>query len=242
MGHLGWRIWRGKGEPIDRVLLWWAFWSFAVLWITGTFFQHYFLQIIAPFSVLTAYGIGTIWSWTKSLSLLRRVVAQGVCTVILVIITIVFIKTDYKYFFSYSPIEQTVFQLKDEFYGYGIYNVAQHQIAYYIRAHTDPNEAIYVWGIAPQIFFLAQRRAATRYRTNYNTSRFFTDNPMEALRSYASTVMEEIKKSPPAYIVQIYPLESFPELKNFVRDYYVVDKCLNFSAPPYRICLYKRQS
>ena len=162
--------------------------------------------------------------------------------IMLVLMIIVFIKTDYKYFFSYTPIEQTVFQLKDEFYGYGVYNVAQHQIAYYIRTHTDPTETIYVWGIAPQVFFLAQRRAATRFRNNFDTSRFVTDNPIKALQINAPMVMEDIKKSPPAYIVQIYPLESFPELQDFVRDHYVIDKCLNFSVPPYRICLYRRQS
>jgi 4-amino-4-deoxy-L-arabinose transferase-like glycosyltransferase len=41
--YLVWRTWRGKEQTADRILLWWAFWSFAVLWITGTFFFHYFL-------------------------------------------------------------------------------------------------------------------------------------------------------------------------------------------------------
>ncbi len=82
----------------------------------------------------------------------------------------VFIGTDYKYFFSYTAVEQTVFQLKISngvFDQYGLSNVVNREIACYIRDHTYPAETVYVWGIAPQIYFLAQRRAVSRYR---NTS------------------------------------------------------------------------
>ena len=241
--YLGWRIWRNRGKARDRILLWWAFWSFAVLWVTGTFYAHYFLQIIAPFSVLTAYGIGASWKWAKSLSSLSRFVAKGVWTILLVIMVIFFIKTDYKYFFSYTPVEQTMFQYKalnrliDV---YGIYNVVQQQIAFHILAHSDPTETIYVWGIAPQIYFLAQRKAATRYRTNFNMSPLVTDNSLKALQTYAPTVMEEIRKSPPAYIVQIFRLEDFPELRTFVRDHYRVEMDIQLNVSPYSLRLYRR--
>jgi hypothetical protein len=242
--YLGWRIWRNRGKARDRILLWWAFWSFAVLWVTGTFYAHYFLQIIAPFSVLTAYGIGASWKLAKSLSSLSRFVAKGVWTIVLVIMVIFFIKTDYKYFFSYTPVEQTMFQYKalnrliDV---YGIYNVVQQQIAFHILAHSDPTETIYVWGIAPQIYFLAQSKAATRYRTNFNMSQLVTDNSLKALQTYAPTVMEEIRKSPPAYIVQIFRLEDFPELRTFVQDHYRVEMDIQLNVPPYSVRLYRRQ-
>jgi hypothetical protein len=241
--YLGWRIWRGEGQTSDRILLWWAFWSFAVLWITGTFFFHYFLQIIPAFSILTAYGIVTSWKLAKSLPPLSRLVAQGGWTILLMVMVIIFIKNDYQYFFSYTPFEQTVFQhkvSKNVFDLYGTYNVVQHRIAHYIRANTDPSETIYVWGISPQIYFLAQRKAATRFRNNYNMSMLVTGNPVKELAVYASTVMEDISKSPPAFIVQIFPLESFPELLSFLRDRYTVDKNVEFVMPPYRIQLYRR--
>ena len=85
--------------------------------------------------------------------------------------------------------------------------------------NTDPTETIYVWGIAPQIYFLAQRKAATRYRNNYNMSNSLLITHLRHLQAYAPMVMEDIKKSPPAYIVQIFPLEDFPELQTFVRDH-----------------------
>jgi hypothetical protein len=244
MAYLGWRIWRDQGQASDRILLGWAFWSFAVLWATGTFFYHYYLQIIAPFSVLTAFGIITVWKLLKSLSPMLRFIAQGVWTILLLIMVIIFVKTDYKYFFSYTSIEQTVFYhkvLDGAFDGYGIYNVIQQQVAHYIRTNTDPTEAIYVWGIAPQIYFLAQRKAATRYRNNYNMSRLVSKNSLKALEAYAPMVMEDLRKSRPGYIVQIFRLEDFPELQTFVQDYYMVDRNIEFDLPPWRIRLYRRR-
>jgi 4-amino-4-deoxy-L-arabinose transferase-like glycosyltransferase len=242
--HLGWRMWHGKGHGSDRILLWWAFWSFAVLWVTGTFFRHYFLQVIAPFSVLAAFGIVESWRLTRLVSPPLRFVAQGAWTILLVIMVTLFIKTDYKYFFSYTPVEQTALQVeisKGVFEGYGMYNVVQQEIANYIRAHTDLNDTIYVWGIAPQIYFLAQRKAATRYISNSNMSMLVTGRALEALQAYAPIVTGEIKRSHPAYIVQIYLLEDFPELQTFVRDQYVVDKEVRFPVQPYKILLYRRR-
>lgn len=243
LAYLGWRIWRGKEQVADQILLWWAFWSFAVLWATGTFYWHYFLQIIAPFSVLAAYGIAAAWRLARSLPPLLRFVTRGVWAILLVVMFIIFVKTDYKYFFSYTPVEQTLFQ--HNFLGgvpdnYGVSNIFLQQIAYYIRDNTDPTETIYVWGIEPQIYFLAQRRAATRYRNNYNMSELVTNNSLKTLEAYAPMVMEDIRKSPPAYIVQIFPLEWFPELQAFVRDLYNTDKNVEIPVPPYRIGLYRR--
>jgi len=214
-----------------------------MLWISGTFFYHYFLQIIGPFSVLAAFGIVASWEMLKPLSSLPRFAAKVGRTALLIIMVAIFIKTDYKYFFSYTPVEQTAFQHKlsdGVFDGYGLYNISQREIAFYIRDQTEPTETIYVWGVAPQIYFLAQRRAATRYRNNYNMSFYVTYNPLDALKTYAPMVMEDLKKSPPAYIVQIFRLENFPELQVFVRDLYNMDKNVEISVPPYRIGLYRR--
>ena len=241
--HMGRRILCGEGQPRDRLLLWWVFWSLAMLWISGTFFYHYFLQIVGPFSVLAAFGIVASWEMIKLFSPLPRFAAKVGWTALVIVMVTFFIKTDYKYFFSYTPVEQTVFQHKlsdGTFDGYGLYNVHQREIAFYIRDHTDPTETIYVWGVAPQVYFLAQRRAATRYRNNFNMSFYVTNKPLEALKAYAPMVMEDLRKSRPAYIVQIFGLENFPELQLFVRNLYEMDKNVEISVPPYRIGLYRR--
>jgi hypothetical protein len=52
--------------------------------------------------------------------------------------------------------------------------------------------------------------------------------------------MEEIRKSKPTYIVQIFPLDVFPALEAFVRDHYSADKIVRYPAPPYEIRLYRK--
>jgi 4-amino-4-deoxy-L-arabinose transferase-like glycosyltransferase len=244
VAHLCGRIWRGKEETADRILLWWVFWSFAVLWASGTFFWHYFLQIIGSFSVLAAYGIVASWKMLKSFSPSPRFVVKVGWTALFIIMVIIFIKTDYKYFFSYTPVEQTVLQheiSKGIYYEYGLYNAVQQDIANYIRTHTEPTETIYVWGIAPQIYFLAQRKAITRYWTNASMSALVTNEAFKALQAYAPMVMEDLRRFYPAYIVQIFRLEDFPELQAFVRDHYVRDGDVEFFAPPFNIHLYRRR-
>ncbi len=241
--YLIWRIRHHQGRPSDRILLGWGFWSLALLCIVGTFFAHYFLQIIAPFSVLTAYGIVTAWKWTKSLSPLSRSAAKGAWIMLLGIPIIIFIKTDYPYFFTYTPEEKTMFQYKGldgMFDSYGIYNVVQNGIALHIRDHSDPSETIYVWGISPQVYFIAQRKAATRYRTNYNVSQLVTDKGLQALVAYAPVLMEDLKKSRPVYIVQIFPLEFFQEFQTFVREHYSLETDITLNVAPYRVRLYRR--
>jgi 4-amino-4-deoxy-L-arabinose transferase-like glycosyltransferase len=243
VAHLGRQIWHSRGQAADRILLCWVFWSFAVLWASGTFFWHYFLQIVAPFSVLAAYGIVTSWKMLRLLSPLPNFVAKMGWTALLVIMVILFIKTDYKHYFSYTPVEQTVLQheiSRGVYDTYGFYNAVMSEISSYLRSHTNPNETIYVWGIAPQVYFLAQRRAATRYWTHANMSALVTDNSLKAFEAYAPKVMEDLRRSSPAYIVQIFPLEIFPELQDLVRDDYVKDGDLEFFAPPYKVHLYRR--
>jgi 4-amino-4-deoxy-L-arabinose transferase-like glycosyltransferase len=244
VAYIGGRVWHCKEEAADRILLWWVFWSFAVLWASGTFFWHYFLQIVAPFSVLAAYGIVTSWKMLRSLSPLPKFVAKMGWTALLIIMVIIFIKTDYKYYFSYTPVEQTVLQheiSKGIYDTYGLYNITMSEISSYLRSHTDPNEMIYVWGIAPQVYFLAQRRAATRYWTHANMSALVTNNAFKAFEAYAPIVMEDLRRSYPASIVQIFRLEDFPELQAFVRDHYVRDGDVEFFAPPYTVHLYWRR-
>ena len=241
--HMGQKAWHGEGVKTDRILLWWGFWSFAVLWVSGTFYAHYFLQIIAPFSLLAAYGIVTTLKWVRSLSSKARFVMQAISITILLVMLALFIKTDYKYFFSYTPEEKTMYQYKalsGMDHVYGLYVIIQNEIASHIRANTNPSETIYVWGIAPQVYFVAQRRAATRYRTNYNMDKLVTGDRLKALMAYAPVVMKDLKQFCPVYIVQIFPLEFLQEFQTFVQDHYKVEMEINLSVPPYRIRLYRR--
>ncbi|MCX8118965.1 MAG: glycosyltransferase family 39 protein [Desulfobacterota bacterium] len=237
----------GRLEVPDRIFLWWAFWSFLAVCIPGTFYAHYFLLVVAPFSLLTAHGILWAWERTKSLSALSKKISRGILTFVLTISAFLFVRTDYKYFFTYSSTEQTIHQFKGldgifDSYQYGLYNFIQHHLASYLKAATEPNETLYVWGIAPQVYFLAQRRAATQYRNNFNLSENVTRTPHKDFAGYKEKVIEEITHSPPAYILKIFELEHFPELKSMVEKRYEIDpKVDEIFIPPHKIRLYRKK-
>jgi hypothetical protein len=71
-------------------------------------------------------------------------------------------------------------------------------------------------------------------------STLVTNNALKALKGYTPVLMEDLRRSAPAYIVQIFRLEDFPELQAFVRDRYVRDGDAEFFAPPYTVHLYRR--
>lgn len=237
------KIINNKAAKHDIVVMLWALISFAVLWVSGTFYAHYFLQLIAPFSVLTAYAIMFPWKYNLFLLHPSGRIVKFIWIMILAISTLFFIKTDYLYFFKFTPVEQTIYQipsLGSKCIEYGVYNIVQEEIASYIKKETMPDETIYIWGIAPQTYFLAQRRAATRYRNNFNLSEIVTGKPLEELRTIAPIVINEIKRSKPVFIVEIIPLIDFPDLQKIVEKYYELDKLIEFPTPPYKIFLYRR--
>lgn len=239
---------RGPLEMKDRIFLWWAFWSFLAVWISGTFYAHYFLQVIAPFSVLAAYAVGWVWIRAKTVSSLgKQRIIRLAWVLCLWVSTFFFIKTDYQYFFIFTAAEQTVYQFKGlegyfDSYGYGLYNLVQHEIADYIRKQTGPTDTLYIWGVAPQVYFLAQRRAATQYRNNFNLSGNVTRNPKEALRTYSDQVIRELKASPPAYILKMMDLGIFPELEKFLQAYYQLDTKVDPNMfHPFKIEFYQKK-
>ena len=68
-----------------------------------------------------------------------------------------------------------------------------------------------------------------------------TNNALKALEAYAPMVMEDIRKYCPAFIIQIFRLEDFPELQTFVREKYILDRIIEIPIPPNRIHLYRRR-
>lgn len=66
------------------------------------------------------------------------------------------------------------------------------QVAAYIKAVTQPDEAIYVWASEPEIYLLADRRPA---------SRFIYDYPLRLLPEAQAELQHDLTLQPPALVV-----------------------------------------
>jgi hypothetical protein len=101
------------------------------------------------------------------------------------------------------------------------------EIAAYIRARTSPEERIAVIGSEPQIYFYAQRRAATGYLYTY---------PMMEPQPYAARMrdemMDEIEAARPAYVVFVTERTSWMARKD--SDQSIVKRAGRFLDAHYR--------
>ena len=100
------------------------------------------------------------------------------------------------------------------------------RVATWLSEHTRPDDTVFVFGSEPEIYFLAQRRAASRYIYVYPLMTTFSDTP-ERQRS----VLAELAAGPPAAVVTVTSPVSFlrqpatsPELflglrERLLRDY-----------------------
>ena len=76
------------------------------------------------------------------------------------------------------------------------YNLsADRRVAQAVRARTRPNEAVFIWGFEPAVYWLAERRPASRFI--YNVAQ---RSPWQS--EHARTLlMQDLKRDPPALIV-----------------------------------------
>ena len=128
-----------RGDPVRRGLV-------IALWLTwlavsagGRFYEHYFLQFIPPLAIVGAPVAADLWRRRSRLWLVAVALT---------------------------------------FAGYTGYGLARGLTGHYanqdpkviavsswLRAETAPTDTIFVWGHAPQIYYLSQRPPGTRYLT-----------------------------------------------------------------------------
>ena len=128
-----------RGDPLRRGLV-------LALWLTwvavaagGRFYEHYFLQFIPPLAIVGAPVAADLWRRRARLWLVAAALT----------------------FAGYT--------------GYGLFRgLTGHyanqdpkvaQVAGWLRANTAPADHVFVWGHAPQIYYLSQRPPGSRYLT-----------------------------------------------------------------------------
>ncbi|MBX3411119.1 MAG: glycosyltransferase family 39 protein [Pirellulales bacterium] len=173
-------------------------------WIVGSwlafipgwhFRPHYFFLIWPVVAVLAAIGLRWLASSpadTRAASPSQRVrLVVGVVTALMLVVWPV--TTSARYLLTKSPWE-----LSRLTYGYNPFNECP-QVAEYIKAHSSPDDSIAVLGSQPQIYFLAQRRAATGHMYAY---------PLLEVQPYAvamqQSMIEEITTARPKFIVHVH--------------------------------------
>lgn len=173
------------------VILWILF-SFVGVCLGSMFWPHYFIQMIPSLSIAAAYGLTKLYIGSKN----ERPLIKTVSLVSAVILSISMgygIKTDYKFYITYTPDE-----ISRNIYGSDIFITAK-KIAMYVKERTEPSDFVYQNRWDPEIYFLSHRRSPTR----------FIDHPSITATPDVIKAMDELRNDvfykEPKYIIWFNP-------------------------------------
>jgi len=193
-----------------------------------TFYDHYYVMMIPALTLMWTYGTSALWSRLRNR-------ATRVALALALFIGVLYPLVEF-HFVRREWVEQ--FKVADRlFTGLGAD----------IRARTGPDDRIFVWGLNPEIYFLAQRRPAGRfiYTTfqvglvvgaplpNYMSRDSDYVMPeswdllMQDLETYKPVVFIDSFSMEPAYAYR-YPTDKYPRLQHWLdvnyKGYYGVRK------------------
>lgn len=127
----------------------WLIASFFGVAMGGSWFMHYFIQLVQPLAVLG--GVGIIGLWTHR-SRVARVSIAGLITIVLLL----FFAIELPYYLA--PPREGMWNL----YHRQAYQVGG-EVAAYVRAHSSPDSTLYVAFYEPEAYYLAERLSTTIY-------------------------------------------------------------------------------
>ena len=200
--------------------------------IGGRAFEHYLIPCLAPMSLLSAW---VFLRWHERLRSFPSLWRPGLLAVGLALLLPILQQwQQYKFM---RQEDTSIIEFLD--------------VASYVRARTETEDRLFVWGFAPQIFALTERMPASRF----NFCTFLVglvpgvSVDVETAQSYEvpgawKALASDFQAHPPAYIIdatrfrpyfEAYPPERYP-LGQWIEKYYEPAPDYHFDpAYPYRL-------
>jgi 4-amino-4-deoxy-L-arabinose transferase-like glycosyltransferase len=209
------------GDPIRRGLLLSLWLTWIPVSLGGRFYEHYFLQFVPPLALLAA---------PEAADLIRRWpgLARGTRAALLAALILPV--------FGY-----TSYTLARGFAGrYPNQDPQIREVSAWLRANAAPAEHLFVWGHAPQIYYLSRLPPGSRYLTaatqmggfdpghlppDFDVTPYRSKRDVELLlRDLEASRTELLVDTAPAGIHgwSRIPIGKFPELDRYVHEHYRV--------------------
>lgn len=222
-------------------------WLYVLIWsltglagatASGRGFDHYYIQFLPACCLSLALGWSglTAWAWTAPTSRWRQ---AGV--VVLTGLILLQYTQGVRHFHATARLPEDPSRRAGEF----------------IKAHTTPDERLFVWGYHPDLYLFADRRPASRFIygsfltglipwTNVAADR---DTAYAIVPGARATLLHELETVRPTFIVDCsvgpnrfwskYPLSTFPELQQFITEHYVLAEPVQFGGQGFGLYLIK---
>jgi Dolichyl-phosphate-mannose-protein mannosyltransferase len=169
------------------------------------FYEHYYIQLIPPLSLLAAPYYAQLWTGRIQS---RYWLLQPAFSCLCLTVTIVA--------FSIS-------------HWLGAARRAPSETGRYLLGHSTPSDRIFVWGNKPKFYIEARRRPACRYILSFPLTGYIFGEPpgfntrQRIVPGAWANLEQDFEKHPPAYIVD---LSSEPGALNPIRDFPILAKLL----------------
>jgi hypothetical protein len=189
------------------LLFWFSSTIFGVL-LSGRPYPHYLIQAVPPLVLI----IIQIFNFKE-----RKIQFISLFSLLFFIFVLFKFKfyfypvfKYYSNFYSYSVGKKSTSDYRN-YFGYQVNN--NYEIADLIKKNTNLNDKIFVWGDDPSVYSLSNRLPSSRYTVAYHILDF---------NGYQST-MDKIKTMLPKFIIyHQMSNRSFPDLDNFIENYYYI--------------------
>jgi 4-amino-4-deoxy-L-arabinose transferase-like glycosyltransferase len=181
----------------------------------GRFYSHYYIQLLPALALLAA-PVFRQFSLGKTASRSGWVLFRVLTPIWLVLTLVVFPLAKWR----------ELSQLRDP-----------SEAGRYLAEHFQPNERLFVWGQAPEIYLEARMRPACRYVATFPLTGYIFGGPIEGLDTHNrilpgawDNLQQDFARHPPTCIVDVqssaadhpaeYALADFPILQNLIADKY----------------------
>jgi hypothetical protein len=204
----------------------------AAISIGGRFFLYYYLMALPPLSLAAAIGTKALLERRRA-GALKAIAALGAASIV-----------------ASMALAWTWQRIQPQFQREHDVEVA---VGNYVRTHSRPDERLFVWGNASQVYYFANRMMATRFAfTNYHTGKIWGswsydvdagDTSMFVVPRAWSELLEDLDRTPPEFIVDTgagrlanfdrHPIGRYEELARRVAREYRLDAVVS-GVPVYR--------
>ncbi|MDD3998692.1 MAG: hypothetical protein PHR98_01140 [Candidatus Shapirobacteria bacterium] len=193
-------------KKISKNIFFLSAWFFAALFgalLSGRPYPHYLIQVLPPLCLL-------LFFFFKSKLWVLFVFSFFIASVFRYKFYFYPVFSYYLNFYSYAVGKKNI----DNYRGYFGHDMPQNYLlASKINSLTSPSDRIYVWGDQSYLFPLSDRLPSTKYIVSYHVVDF---------NAHDQTISELKLTTPKIIIYYSQPSRPFPELDNFITNYYIL--------------------
>jgi hypothetical protein len=195
-------------------------------------FSYHWLVLLPLLALLAGYALDQLGAQFRALSRSRAIGAWAVLAIGLAVLAYPTLRDtydDYRVLFHY--VDGSMSRREVEAHYHPLY-AQNHELVDYIRAHSDEDDRVFVWGVWPQVYFWLDRPLVDRFLVNSGLRATWAPD------SWRREFMEDLTASPPRFFAVAYGDNQpwlagtsetsdqhvdngFPELRDFLLASYV---------------------